>query len=90
MKDFEFVTHSGIPVILNDFDMHQIHTHYEVMNLADYLLEMYDSISDDFAVEMAMEVRNAILTYGYDEDEAIKETVKSFKQVVVFAEDESV
>lgn len=67
-------------VTLNAAELSLINEYYEAACTAEYVLENYSPITDEAqAMEIGHEVRRKMNKYGYDEEEAIRETLEEIE-----------
>ena len=63
-------------ITLNECDMYEIKEYYEAHCTAEYIADNYD-VTDEEAVKLGYEVCRLMNRYGYTEEEAIYEVMKS-------------
>ena len=62
-------------ITLDESELCEIHSYYEIACTAEYLLDNYD-MDEESAIETATEVRRLLMNkYGYDEEDAISEVL---------------
>lgn len=61
-------------ITLNEPELRELHSYYEIACTAEYLLDNYD-VAEENAMKVAAEVRRLMDKYGYDENDAISEAV---------------
>ena len=61
-------------ITLDESELCEIHSYYEIDCTAEYLLDNYD-MDEENAIETATEVRRLMNKYGYDEEDAISEVL---------------
>lgn len=61
-------------ITLDESELCEIHSYYEIACAAEYLLDNYD-MDEENAIETATEVRRLMNKYGYDEEDAISEVL---------------
>jgi hypothetical protein len=66
-------------VTLDDIDLMECHQYYEAACTAEYLMENYDIDDESTAMHLGYEVRRLMDKYGYDEEEAIYEVLRTMK-----------
>ena len=75
MKSHTFDLKNGSKVILNETDMMNICSYYEIQHTADYLRDNHEDWSEEKVQEVATETRRQMDKYGFEEDYAIKEAI---------------
>ena len=63
----------GITLSLSE--MSDISQYYEAYCTAEYMLENYEKVTEENALELGYEVRRLMAKYDYSEDEAISEVI---------------
>ena len=66
-------------IMLDTYDLMELHEYYEAACTAEYLMENYNISDESTAIHLGYDVRRLMNKYGYDEEEAIDEVLSKEK-----------